>query len=291
MNEHSGMYTFANGQWEPHKTTQSTNLVNFQQLKVVTYNIHFETQNYETRMNGIIHELQQQDADVVCLQEMIPLFLPVFTKNIWIQENYILSDWKEGKSLRPYGVLILTKLKHVRIQLRTIDMVTNMNRKLQVLDTTINGHKIHFATAHFESLEYNKHYRRNQFLQAMRDSVHYNASAAILVGDFNMSHEDEEDAVFDCYGFSDCWDMLRPNDLGHTMGINIPHPQYGPIRFDRVKLWQYQDILEPISIETFGDKPIPLEILGDTVVSSGYCERFPSDHLGICAIFKVNVEA
>ncbi|ORX78801.1 DNase I-like protein [Basidiobolus meristosporus CBS 931.73] len=273
------MFIFSGDCWVPHKQNPTTQPRIYNQLSVVTYNIHFDERNYRTRMKAILQELKKQDADIVCLQEMIPLFLPVFLDDPWVQQCYLVSD-NQGDTLAPYGVFAMTKLRDVQNRLRFVTLRSRMGRKLLLLENTINGRKINVATSHFESLGNSKRVRLEQFKHAIASLCDGVPESALLVGDFNMFDEREEDRIFPLHGFRDCWSLLRPNDLGHTMGINYPHPKYRPIRFDRVKLRNATDenVLTPLSIRTFGENAID---------STAAKLVYPSDHLGICALFSV----
>ncbi|ORY00626.1 DNase I-like protein [Basidiobolus meristosporus CBS 931.73] len=279
LGDKENMYTFSGDSWVPHEQNLAIPPKSYSQLRIVTYNIHFDKRNYQTRIKAVLHELKKQDADIVCLQEMIPLFLPVFLEDPWVQQKYLVSDI-HGLSFAPYGVFAMTRLHDVRNRLRLVSFQSHMSRKLLILETTINGRKINFATSHFESLEYSKSMRLQQFKHTMTTLSDGAAESSLIVGDFNMCDEHEEDQIFPLNGFQDCWSLLRPEDLGHTMGVNYPHPKYRPIRFDRVKLRNETDeeVLTPISIHTFG---------GDAIEATVGHPVYPSDHLGICALFSV----
>lgn len=97
---------------------------------------------------------------------------------------------------------------------------------------------------------------------------------AILVGDFN-AEEDDVKPILSAAGFDDCWEMLRPNEVGLTFNSwNMTK------RIDFVFFRDQKDRrVIPESIELHGMIPVEFKGLKDMGgVSNMNNKLFPSDH-------------
>ena len=67
----------------------------------------------------------------------------------WIRENYWVSD-AHGHTVTPYGVLLLSRLPILRLELH--DLPSAMHRRLLLADLSVNGLTVRVGTVHLESL-------------------------------------------------------------------------------------------------------------------------------------------
>jgi hypothetical protein len=75
--------------------------------------------------------------------------------------------------------------------------------------------------------------------------------------------------------YKDIWEQLRPEDVGHTIGINFPQPCYKPARYDRMLYRSGR--WKPQSVKMIGMEAIASFSESDHV--------YPSDHAGIMGTF------
>lgn len=62
-------------------------------LSFITYNIWFDPREFKARNLKILEIIREKNADVVCLQEVVPQFIKDFlVKDKWITSNYKISD-------------------------------------------------------------------------------------------------------------------------------------------------------------------------------------------------------
>ena len=102
--------------------------------KVIPY---FLLSHFIFRMETLFQLMEKENADVICLQEVLPRFIKSMCEQQWIRSNYVISDCF-GFSVLPYGVAILTKIPSV-LKMTLVPTVSKMCRKLLVLEMKINN--------------------------------------------------------------------------------------------------------------------------------------------------------
>ena len=165
-------------------------------ISLLSWNIWFGSQAFSKRCEAIVNACETLNPDVICLQEVTPEFchhlLRILPTSPWLR-TYDSSDSNFiGKSVEPYGVMILCK-KELNPSFTFHPLVTTMCRQLLVADIPnifsvgeINSGVTHptlkIGTVHLESLYY--HSVREQQLEVCAAVLA--AHPSILCGDFNF---------------------------------------------------------------------------------------------------------
>ena len=102
-------------------------------LRLVTYNVWFDPLKFGARCSAIFAILRASDADVICLQEVLPNFIHLLRAQPWLA-LYELSGDEE--SVEPYGVLMLCK-RSLAPLFCFHELPTRMARKLLTAQLTV----------------------------------------------------------------------------------------------------------------------------------------------------------
>mmetsp|Transcript_42939 Transcript_42939/g.66892 ORF Transcript_42939/g.66892 Transcript_42939/m.66892 type:complete len:463 (+) Transcript_42939:22-1410(+) len=286
-------------------------------LRLVTYNVWFEKRRQKERAHALFVILKNSDADVICLQEVTPVFLTWLRDESWVREHYFLSD-SVGTTLKgsqlTYGVIMLWKRSIMLSSLSLYALPTNMNRSALVAVFPICSHELRVATVHLESLD--NEVLRSQQLERIFQIVH-NATfstqmhvedekematygAAILAGDMNFDAGSLEDSVVVKACFSDSWEFLKvPTD---DRGITMPADDCtnAPSRIDRIFLGPASQTCTSWKLVPTSMRRLGMESIGDDIHERDRtCQRDlsperpqydwpwnrPSDHFGLCCDF------
>ncbi|MEQ8756684.1 MAG: endonuclease/exonuclease/phosphatase family protein [Coleofasciculus sp. G1-WW12-02] len=254
------------------KSIDGVNDIKTRKLTLVTYNIWFSDYYRQQRHEAILKLIQDCDADAIALQEVTPTSLKLILKQDWVRNNYYLSD-TTGKTVNPYGVLLLSKLPIHRLFF--CDLISQMSRKFLCAQLQINGQHFNIATVHLESKKKFASIRAIQLADIFPLLEH--ADHAVLMGDFNFcsSWENENRNLDPRY--QDMWAVLRGDEPGYTedTDINLMRLQqkqkHKKVRFDRILLHS----------DSPGWQPQSIERLGLTPLSPDCPSVFPSDHFGL----------
>lgn len=204
-------------------------------LRIATLNIWFDEKLRKARTKALLEVILQMDADVICLQEVVPQVAAALVA--WLP-RWSCSDPGDGSTVAPYGVMALVAPRIDDVQFSFHDLPTFMCRRLLV--THIRG--VAVGTVHLESLA--SHPVREKQLRVCR-RVLAPHSDALLVGDFNFdSHRNfspphnplENEALVNIVpDFVDVWPALQ-SDRGLTFDSAV-NPYIGKseqMRYDRV---------------------------------------------------------
>ena len=246
-------------------------------LTLVTYNVWFGWDHRYRRCEALLRIVQNCRADVIALQEIMPDFLEVVLEKEWVRAHYRVSDLT-GDTLRPYGVLLLSRLPIARLQL--YDLPGAMYRKLLVAEYRINGQTLKVAAVHLESERGSAPVRVQQLdriFPRLQDAPH-----AVLMGDFNFSPmEGEEQAHID-HRYGDMWTLLggdEPDFASDVVDLN------STLKRERMKqLLGFDRILLRSGVP--GWQPQSIHLLGTEPISPEDANVFPSDHYGLTGRLK-----
>lgn len=265
------------GEWvSQHYSSKSTHI---SELKVVTYNIYFNTYCQGERLKSLLDILKKCDADIIALQEVNKFSFTAILKEKWIGDSYYVNTVKV-ESVYPYGVLLLSRIPFRKVNYLTLP--GTMGRKLLTSVLHINDKEIHLATVHLESLRSSMQIRRYQ-MQLIFGSLN-KCPDVLLLGDFNFCATWAEENQHIPPHYKDAWLYLRPDDPGYTedTAINLMRRKLKgkakQVRFDRV-LYKFNSPMW---------KPVSIELLGKEPVSEDSPEVFPSDHFGLKATFNIS---
>lgn len=292
-------------------------------LSLLCWNLWFATFAYDIRMamvNDIIGDLL---PDIVCLQEVLPQYIPMLKEQLW-SDQYSMSDSGTGGSVDPYGVLILVK-KKLSPTFSFYDMPTEMGRRLVTAVIPCRTDTLVIGGVHLESLKYHSTRMAQLEVCARVLKAHKNA---ILCGDFNFcsyrNFSGDGELENNCLAsilpeYTDAWPALHPDDKGYTFdsAVNPVIHKYERMRYDRVlhRLDDRQVVAHSIALEgvvsaaeqrglypeqtadatpvdpySTPKKKIPIIVRaskGGELSNEDLAEVFPSDHFGLLAVFNV----
>jgi endonuclease/exonuclease/phosphatase family metal-dependent hydrolase len=255
------------------------NINDIKNFSILTYNVWFDRFNYKNRRDAILEILKQKDASVICLQEVIQPFLEFIKEDDFIKNNYYISD----SILGPYNIVMLSKFP---LRFYHLTFPTNQNRYLIIGEIKLKSKEISksiiFSTSHFESLDKNSDFRRDQMMRTFK--VINEFKNAFLLGDFNIDDKINRDEMsnFDSL-YTDSWKIwmsknpkLKEED-GYTYYEDNNEPKQ---RLDRILFGNYSDF-ELQNFEIIGKDKIKTNP-NDTSSSVST----PSDHQGLYAEFS-----
>lgn len=259
--------------WEPVET-QAGQPQPLTSLRVATMNVWFGQFYFEERCRATLALLESYRPDLIALQEVTPAFLDRALAAPWIREGYTLSDIS-GRSVDPYGVLILSRLPILGWEL--VPLPGNMGRDLVIARASLQP-PLTFASVHLESHAYSTPIRAEQLAQVFARLAQ--EKHVILTGDFNLDASWEENRNLDP-SYQDLWARLHASEPGYTEDTDvntmrrIQTGKHKQVRFDRILLRSGPPGWQAESIQRIGTEPI----------DPALPEVFPSDHFGLIGTF------
>jgi poly(A) polymerase len=252
-------------------------------LTIVSYNILSDLHDADKihtdkRLPIILDELHKTNADIIALQEVTPGSLSFILATDWVQ-NYFISESPSGHNVKPYGNLIMS-----RWAFNLVEHQFSGHKRVLVGNWNINDRVVHLANVHLTSDRgENALQKRTQQLATVVGYLQQQAGDRLIVGDFNM-RGDEQNEIINYGNFIDLWKKLYPDRAGYTFDPNtndlamLMSLAGQPGRFDRI-LWCSMDTnYQSQSIDLFGCK----SFVSDDV------KLYPSDHFGVCGVFKIS---
>jgi endonuclease/exonuclease/phosphatase family metal-dependent hydrolase len=268
------LYCWSRKRQEWIEVTKSTQ-VELSKIKVITWNVLFDL--YQTdllcsdeRFVECLKLLEDQKADVICLQEVTMTFLKLCLGESWIRERYVISE-RNGSTLDPYGLIVLSRIPISQV------LYFKYSEKTKPILICV-GKEWNFVNVHLPSDKHFDHTKqRNSMLMDVYFKTKYYANC-ILCGDFNF-----DEKSFDWNGFKDIGQELT-NGNGVTFDpVNNPTATITsskgiPLRLDKVLY------------KSTSWKPITIERIGmSTFKTKNNTELCPSDHYGlVVAMQKVD---
>ncbi|HBB36318.1 MAG TPA: poly(A) polymerase [Cyanobacteria bacterium UBA8803] len=271
------VYQYGSPGWQP--TEQPSGKATIGALTIASFNVlcdRYEQERIQTaqRLPAIIEHLRHCDADIIALQEATPPLLEVLLQQDWVR-SYAISESPEGQTLKPYGLLLLSRLPFTLVEHQY-----SAHKRVLVGTWEINGRSLHLAVVHLTSNRaHNALQVRKHQLSLLLEYLKMLPGDGLIVGDFN-SRGDEQEEELNQSGFIDVWTLLHPDDTGYTFD-----PERNPLaalmslsgeaaRFDRLLLRSENGCWMPRAMGLFACAPIP-----DTQET-----LYPSDHFGIRAV-------
>src|SRR3990167_4006666 len=251
------------------------------QLSFVTYNVWFSEQQWEIRAKALIGLLKRKNADVVCLQEVVPNFAKFLMENQFIRENYIVSDPSGWKTITPYGLLILAKINLGVKKFTSVMLPSNMGRRYLTCEIQLGeNRKCKVATSHLESLA-NAEFRSEQLKNFIYpDLQQSNTDFQIFMGDSNFCTFTSE--------FSD--NVLAPDYMKDVWKGFYPEASLSESRtmveealcIDRVLVSKN---IQPVAIERIGMEAICYDDAHENYGLPDFQPSVvPSDHCGLYSV-------
>jgi tyrosyl-DNA phosphodiesterase 2 len=267
--------------WEKYENKYINNYINkLNNFTLLTYNVWFDNHNYLNRRNSLVEILKKKSASIICLQEVIQPFLDYIKEDNFFKENYYISD----SLLEPYNIVMLSKFP---IRFYHLTFPTNQNRYLIIGEIKIKTQEISqsliFSTSHFESLENNADFRKDQISRTFKVLNEFKNS--FLLADFNIDDKINKNELdnFDTL-YIDSWKfwMQKNKNLKEEDGLTYYEDKSQPSqRLDRIFYGNYSDF-ELKNFEIIGKEKIET----DKKLEYNSTVATPSDHQGLYAEFS-----
>lgn len=276
------MFNSKTGKWEENSLdflnaeNKKNSIDEKMKLRVVTYNIWFDSFEKAKRLNFLIDLLEKDQADIVGLQEVTPVIISKLMAHQVIQKSFAISNC----SVDPYGVAFLIRKKITaicQVTFNFIPLTSKMSRNLLIAILTFEDSNlfltaasdfqdvsqqkefsqpkkeatIAIATVHLESLNNGK-IRKIQLEECQKALEKY--PSKVLMGDFNFDATKnyikaekilENDIMIEIlHDYMDVWSYLRKKDeMGYTFDTTVnemlswsSQKRYEQMRYDRVML-------------------------------------------------------
>ena len=268
-------HAFADDRWSPVAAASPTYAAVPSALRVLTWNVLFDRYDKERidtarRRPLLMRELERADADVIALQEVEPPLLKMLLAEEWVRERYVASDAPSGRTVEPYGVILLSRLPVLELAVHELDP----HKKIVAMVVALADRPLVIATVHLTS-DHAKSgaEKREKQLAVLREALACDASA-IALGDFNDSGDLPERAL----ELRDAWTEVHGDDAPTYDPPNNPLAAIvsrsgRPLRLDRVLVRGAG--VRAASIARLGTQPLD---------ESGL---LPSDHYGLAADLEV----
>lgn len=214
-------------------------------------------------------------------------FLQSLLKQSWVREEYYLSD-VTGKTLNGCGQLLLSKYPFQGFIYTFSPKKNVIFGRLFFNDRDLVIPVVHLTSSHEKYGPHNATMKRDEQMDLLKELFTLNSLSAdyptfkkgdgLVMGDFNIGDEEEENKNLVMTGFLDLWKELHPDQPGYTFDTeNNPlaglASKKGPRRIDRVLLrsehWSCSKMM------MFGNQPKAVNISDKEV------QLYPSDHYGL----------
>jgi endonuclease/exonuclease/phosphatase family metal-dependent hydrolase len=243
-------------------------------VTLVTWNVWFSPHARAERTAMLIEALAATQADVLCLQEVLPVVASALRSAEALRPYTLLDDTFDPRE--GYGTVILSRLP-VRAWHRH-PLPTTMGRDLHVAELTLpDGSPLAVGTVHLESRRWNGDTRARQLDTAL-PLLRRAAPVVILCGDFNFDDGWDEATQLDTQSdFHDLWRAQGSHDPGYTVDTRrnpmaLWHKgKEKQTRYDRVLL--RSPTRPTCALELLGTRPHPRDP-----------SLFVSDHFGLWAM-------
>ena len=168
-------------------------------MKVLTYNLQCDSDNYLDKLVEVVAFLKGEDADIIALQEVrIDAYDFIITQLESIYKH--VTDWQMRYN-RVYGELLLVKSNIVQAWYASfVDCPNQRALSLYQLDDCYVG------TTH---LDIARCQRQSDTIVSMLNTC----QKLILLGDFNSNIETTLDTTFNCVDSQNTLDQSRPDRI------------------------------------------------------------------------------
>lgn len=255
------------------------------EVSVISYNIWFDPEEEELRIQALTDIIKMYQPDVICLQEVKPSVLVKIQDKL--KKEYKCSFPK--KIRQTYGCVIITK-HQIQSSIEFDYPNSQMGRGLQIISCTfplidqeggVIPFNLHFANSHFESVFKHKVNKEKIDQYGIVKDVLNTCDHVIFCSDTNAKVT--EDKYFldtsELSHWSDVWEQIgtKKNKFTYDSYSNIylmgKSAKY-KARLDRIVY--KSKILQPDHLELINYLSVPYDIE-------------PSDHFGLFAKFKISL--
>ncbi|KAN0011757.1 hypothetical protein ACTFIU_007324 [Dictyostelium citrinum] len=104
-------------------------------LTFLTFNVWFDSYLWKQRANRLFKTIESKNPDVICLQEVTPMFLDYLKDQKWVRERYCISDNGDLDTVYPYGVVILFKYDTMVLKQMSLCPLPNSNQSRKMISS------------------------------------------------------------------------------------------------------------------------------------------------------------
>ena len=237
-------YASYNGLWHKADANNTPHYNWLPPLKLITWNIDFQTDCGPQRMQAALDYLQQLVASlpakehfIILLQEMTKEDLNIIQDAEWVREKFHATDLDASNWLDTYGTITLIDRRLKISSVFRVRYDSQYNRDALFVDMEDGtGNTLRVCNTHLESMGEGIRCRPNQVRLASRYLRDPTTDGAVIAGDFNaIDHMDEDlhalnglkDAFLESGGSEG-----DPN--GWTWGMQSPGTPFPPKRMDKI---------------------------------------------------------
>lgn len=259
--------------WSGTPKDEDLVLEKLNQLKIISYNVWFDAIAYEQRYRAQFEIFKQEQAHIICLQEVTQKYTKMLMQDEWICKHFYMTlDLSKNENIVPYGCVILFNKHYFNVKQAFYNTFpTKMARRLTSVALSLKQNDAFvfaISTAHLESLNNAK--TRAEQMQISNTTLQP-FEHALFMGDMNVIHNEDATIAQEFVNFTDVWPALYNSDTGYTFDKNRCKHAMHQNRIDRflikgTKQWQ------ATSMRLLGTSKI------DTVKEA---DVWPSDHFGI----------
>lgn len=291
----------------------SDSVTNAPKLRLLTWNIDAFGDQHESRVGGILSEIQQthaanSDTDIVFFQEVSRKALESLLQNEWVQETWISSEadetnWEDVPfatmtllSRSRFGAICKSNTsdgRNISSCASTKDSnhplspgcvwrvkyPSRFNRDALCCDILWNSTaRIRLVNVHLDSLPIQPSQRPRQVSIAADLLRTAGVSHGVIAGDWNPVMEEDKDLVR-TNGLIDAWEHLHPDKDGFTWGLGGKGAPFPPSRLDKVAVLG----LRPLEIRVIHPRSLSSAIdhQGESMPNGGKEDMPWSDHSGL----------
>jgi len=242
------------------------------QLSFVTYNVLGDPVELKKRLPALLKILQDSNADVIALQEVVPWFSAAVSKEEWARAYQTTKVKPEDAG----GQWVLSK--HPIEKALVHKLPGPQGRSVLIVTFKVGVRRLDVATTHLESPLQDGPTRAKQIdaiLPRLKD-----ADDALFLGDLNFGDGEAEEKKIDS-AYVDLWKSLRPKDAGLTWDVEASDmAKKGSFPGEKGRR------LDRILLRSSVWKPKDVRIIGDQPLNAGKKDLFPSDHFGLVGVIK-----
>ncbi len=237
-------------------------------LSVLTWNVWFGLEKPVKRWTRLLSDVASLRPDLIAFQEVTEPFLEMLRKESWVRRSYEISD-PRGEEIASYGSVIVSRNPIVRRE--TLDLESQMGRKLVLVEVEIEGTTWTVGTVHLESLD-SAATRGRQLEQVFERLAP--AADVILLGDFNFCSSWEEENERLHPDFVDAWSAAS-SDPGFTVDTRRNATRARKTEGER------RTRFDRILVRSRHAQPRSAALVGTRPVKGEAPPLFPSDHFGV----------
>ena len=257
-------------------------------LRVLSWNIDgLDHRDIERRTQAVVEFVNSRSPHIAFLQEVIPQTLSLIRSKLG---STYLVHVSPTLNFGYFPAILVTKKCPQKITLDgDIGMFdfpgTTMGRHLLQLFIKVCGVPIALYTSHLESMKDYSRERKEQLkscFEFVREQKELFGRACILGGDLNLRDEEVAEVGLP-ESTVDVWEVCGSAeehrytwDISANDNLVWKYPNKPKLRFDRLYF---------SSKDTQSIKPESFELVGKERIPG--CNRFPSDHWGMFAVFDV----